>query len=73
MPGDVVKVLRPAPTNLGAALPWVAYDGARQHLVTFEPPTAVIQAMGADLKAYFEAVWVEDHWVFGVRTRPQAW
>lgn len=73
MATEVVKVQRPIAASMGAGGPWLVYDASREHMVTIEPPPAVVRAMGDDLKAYFDAVWVEDHWVIGARTRNQAW
>lgn len=68
----IVKVQVPI---VGRAERWLIYNQQRQHMQEQRPTSAMKQAMGADMKAYFEATWSETdkYWTVGKRVEGQSW
>lgn len=71
---EIVKVQVPI---VGAVDRWLIYskDAQRPRMQEQRPTSAMKQAMGRDLKAYFEAFWSEAdrYWSVGLRVPDQSW
>jgi hypothetical protein len=71
---EIVKVQVPV---VGAIDRWLIYaqDAQRPRMQEQRPTSAMKQAMGADLKAYFEATWsgTDKYWTVGKRVEGPSW
>ena len=74
MPGSIVKVPRPL-YSPEADPGFLVYDQHRTRIVQQSIPDAVDDALGSDLKGYFQATWggSERRWRIGKRVDDQPW
>jgi len=70
---EVVTVQRP----LNGDAPWMVYAEGRRHMMMIpadQVQPALAQAMGSDMKAYFEAEWFQAlGWEIGKRVDAREW
>ena len=74
MPDEIVKVQRPLATTRDGPELVLIYDKARKHM-TEQPLSAIVrERMGADMKAYFLAVWDKEMgWGLSDRVENRRW
>jgi hypothetical protein len=76
-PKTLVKVTfgrEPDTGEIDHLAPFLVTDRSGAHVGVYEDePNVVAEAEASTRVAFFEAQWVEDHWVFGHRVDDQDW